>query len=123
MAQPIIRALPLFLQGQKVAEVASSTENRDINAALQYGIDGVVAVSIGADEISGLDFDTVIPVLGMNISIDSLIGVPIQIGSFRDGRMMLSNGVIKSSSYTSDSKTGEAKGKFTFIGGAPEFVV
>lgn len=123
MAQSVIRALPIYLNGLKVAEAASSTENRDVNAANQYGIDGVVGQSIGSDEISGLDFDLIIPVLGTNISIDDLIGVPVSMGIFRNARMMISQGVIKSSSYTSDSKSGEAKGKFTFIGGAPQFVV
>jgi hypothetical protein len=122
MAQSIIRPLPLYLNGQKVAEVSSSTETRDVNAANQYGIDGVIGQSIGADEISSLEFDTIIPVLGMDIDLDSLIGQPISIGSFRNGTMMLAQGVIKGSTYTSDSKSGEAKGKYTFIGGAPQLI-
>ena len=109
------------MNGLKVAEVSNSTEDRTVNSANQYGIEGVVGQSIGADEIK-IDFDTVTPVQGMQLPVDDLIGVPVSIGLYRNGVMALSQGIIMSSNYTSDSKSGEAKGKFTYIGGAPTFV-
>ena len=121
MAQSVFRANPLLLNAQKVAEVSNSSEDRTVNGANQYGIEGVQGQSIGADEIK-VSFDTVTPIQGMQIQIDDLIGVQVTIGLFRNGRMALTTGIINSSNYTSDSKTGEAKGKFEFIGGAPIFV-
>jgi len=121
MAQSVFRPNPLYLNAQKVAEVSNSNEDRTTNSANQYGIEGVVGQSIGADEIK-LDFDTVTPIQGMDIDVDDLIGTQVSVGLFRNGRMMLSTGVLMSSNYTSESKSGEAKGKFSFIGGAPVLV-
>ena len=121
MANSVFRPNPLYLNGKKVAEVSTSTEDRTVNGANQYGIEGVVGQSIGADEIK-VDFDTVTPIQGMEISIDDLIGVPVSIGLFRNGRMAISTGLLMSSNYTSDSKGGESKGKFSYVGGAPVFV-
>jgi hypothetical protein len=117
----IFRAHPIFLAGKKVAEASTTNEDRTINAANQVGIDGVLGQSIGADEVT-VEFDTVVPVQGMQINIDALLGVPLDFGVFRNGVMMLSNGIIHGSTYTSDSKTGESKGKYKFLGGAPIFI-
>jgi hypothetical protein len=117
----IFRPNPLYINSLKVAEVSNSTEDRTVNGSNQYGIEGVLGQSIGADEIK-VDFDTVTPVQGMEISIDDLIGVPVSIGLFRNGRLAITTGVIMTSQYTSDSKTGEAKGKFSYTGGAAIFV-
>jgi hypothetical protein len=116
----LFRASPSFINAQKVAEISSTTEDRTINSANQYGIDGVIGQSIGADELK-FDFDTVTPVQGMQIQIDDLVGIPITVSSIRNGRMVLCDGIISTTNYTSDSKTGEAKGKFGFMGGAPRF--
>ena len=121
MAQSVFRPNPLYLNGQKVAEVSNSTEDRTTNSANQYGIEGVLGQSIGADEIK-VDFDTVTPIQGMEIAIDDLVGVPVSIGLFRNGRLAITQGVIMSSNYTSESKSGESKGKFSYIGGAALFV-
>jgi hypothetical protein len=122
MAQAIIRPLPIYIGAAKVAEASSSTENRTVNASNQYGIDGVFGQAIGADEID-IDFDTIVPILGMQINVDQLIGVPVTMGVFRNATMMMSQGVIMSSSYKSQSKDGTATGTFKFIGGAPVFAI
>lgn len=116
----ISRAAPGYINGQKIAEISSSTEDRTINAANLYGIDGVLGQSIGADEVK-FDFDTVVLIQGMQIQMDDIIGVPITVSSIRNGRMILCDGLISTSNYASDSKSGEVKGKFGFMGGAPRF--
>lgn len=120
MAQAVIRAFPIYINDTKVAEASNSTEDRTVNAANQYGVDGVLGQSIGADETK-VDFDVIVPITGTGIRIDDLIGVPVGVGVLRNGRLMRTNGVITSSAYTSTSKSGEATGKFSFIGGAPVF--
>ena len=117
----IFRPSPGYIDGKKVAEMSDSSEDRNVNAANQYGIDGVIGQSIGADELK-FSFGVVVPVQGTEINMDEIIGVPISIGSLRNGKMVMCDGVITSSGYTSDSKTGECKGKFEFIGGQPRFV-
>lgn len=121
MAQSIFRASPLFLNGQLVAEISQNTEDRTLNVSQQYGIEGVIGQAIGADEIK-VSFDTVTPIQGMQIPIDTLLGVPVQIQVVRNGVSMLSSGIIGSSSYASNSKDGTATGKFEFMGAAPQFV-
>jgi len=119
----IVRPFPIYLNGEKVAEAMSSTEDRTVNAENQYGVDGVVAQSIGADEIK-LDFDAIILITGMtlSVSIDDLLGTPVAVGMIRNGVMMQSSGVLSTSNYTSDSKSGKGSAKFTFIGGEPTFL-
>jgi hypothetical protein len=121
MAQSVIRANPLLLNALKVAEVSNSSEARTVNASNQPGIDGIIGQAIGVDEVK-IDFDTITPIQGMQIQIDDLIGVQVSIGLFRNGRMALYTGVISGSTYTSDSKTGVATGKYEFVGGSPVFV-
>lgn len=116
----IFRANVAGIEGKKVAEISDSTENRTVNASQAYGVDGVLGQNIGADEVK-FSFSTVTSVLGMEIPIDDLIGVPITVSNIRNGRMLLSDGVIMSSDYASNSKEGTAVGKFEFIGGAPYF--
>lgn len=119
----IVRAFPIFINGEKVAEAMSSTEDRTVNAENQYGVDGVVAQSIGADEIK-LDFDAIVPITGMtlSVSVDDLMGTPVSVGMIRNGVMMQSDGVLATSNYTSDSKSGKGTAKVSFIGGAPYFL-
>lgn len=117
----IFRAAPGYINGKKIAEISNSTEDRNVNGANQYGIDGVIGQSIGADEVK-FDFDTVVPVQGTEIDMDALVGVPITISSLRNGKMMMCDGIITSSNYSSSSKEGTLTGKWSFIGGAPQIV-
>lgn len=121
MAGSIVRSAPFYVNGLKVAEVSSSTEDRTVNTANQYGIEGVIAQSIGADEVK-FSFDTVIPVQGMQLDLDELVGSPVSLGSIRNGKMVLIDGVLSESNYSSSSKEGTTTGKWSFIGGAPNFV-
>jgi hypothetical protein len=76
--------------------------------------DGVIETKI--------DFDTCVPVAGTEIDLDSLIlkrtrfsiGIPV------NGRYEKVQGKMTGRSYSSDSKTGESKGKWSFIGGEPD---
>ncbi len=117
----VFRAHPLYINGKKVAEASDTTEDRTINAANQYGIDGVLGQSQGADETK-IDFTMVIPVQGTEINIDDLLGVPLSLGVLRNGRLALVDGILMSSNYTSTSKDGTSTGKFSFIGGAAVFL-
>lgn len=121
MADSIFRASPLYLNGKKVAEVGTSTYEVMDPGTNQVGIEGVLGQSDGAVE-SKMDFDTVVPIAGMQINIDDIIASKARVGMgiVVNGRMQLVRGKITGATYSSDSKTGECKGKYTFIGGEPQ---
>lgn len=116
----VFRVHPIYINGEKVAEASDTSEDRNMNVANVFGTDGVLGQSIGAEETK-VDFSTVVPVQGMEISIDDLLGVPLTIGILRNGRMMLADGMIASSNYSSSSQDGKSTGKFSFMGGAAYF--
>lgn len=121
MADSIFRASPLYLNGKKVAEVGTSTYEVMDPGTNQVGIEGVLGQSDGAVE-SKMDFDTVVPIAGMQINIDDIIAAKTRVGMgiVVNGRMQVVRGKITGATYSSDSKTGECKGKYTFIGGEPQ---
>ena len=121
MADSVFRAYPLYLNGKKVAEVASSTYEISTNNANQIGLEGVLGQSRGARETK-IDFDTVVPIAGMQINIDDIIAseATVGLGVVVNGRMQLVSGTISGATYTSDSKEGTTKGKYSFMGGAPQ---
>ena len=117
----ISRSAPIYLNDQKVAEASSTSEDRNFNVSNQIGVDGVLGQAIGAEEVS-FDFEMVILLPGTQIAIDDLIGVPVQMGFLRNGRMNLVDGVIGSSNYKSSSKEGTVTGSFKFTGGSANLV-
>lgn len=121
MADSVFRAFPLYLNGKKVAEAMSSTYEVTNNNANQIGIDGVLGQSRGVIETK-IDFDAVIPIAGMQINIDAIIasGESVGMGVAVNGGFQIVSGTVTGVSYSSDSKTGESKGKYSFIGGAPQ---
>ena len=121
MADSIFRAAPLYLNGKKIAEVGSSTYEVMDAGTNQVGIEGVLGQSDGAVE-SKMDFDTVVPIAGMQINIDDIIRSKARVGMgiSVNGGFQIVRGKITGATYSSDSKTGECKGKYTFIGGEPQ---
>lgn len=117
----VFRAHPLILNGRTVAEASNTNEDRNVNVSNQYGVFGVEGQAVGADETM-IDFDLVVPVQGTEIDMDDLLGVPITLGVIRNGKLALVDGMLSSSNYTSESKTGQSNGKFKFTGGAPRFL-
>lgn len=121
MAQAIIRALPLYYQGKKFAEVSSGTYDINSGDEAQFGTEGYMGHSDGAT-VSKIDADVVVPVPGITETVlaDMLAKKYVQMGIFADGAFNQHTMRITHASYTWDSKTGAAKGKFTFEGGPPD---
>ncbi len=123
MANSIFRAFPIYVEGKKVAEAMSSTYDTTDSGTNQVGLDGVEGQSDGVIE-SKIDFDVIVPVQGTTIKFSTYffnrarvtIGIPI------DGGYDSVEGKLTGRSYSSDSKTGECKGKWSFIGGEPQRV-
>lgn len=123
MANSRFRPAIISIQGKKIAEIANSTYTHDANDQNQIGIEGVLGQSDGADETK-LEFDTVTSVKGHEALLKQIIAQKLTV-TFSvqvDGGYDKFEGRIISRGYTSDSKTGECKGKFSCIGGAPTLV-
>ncbi len=123
MAHAIIRAFPLYYKGKKVAEIASGTYDVEPGDEPQYGSEGLLGYSDGTT-ISTIDTDCIIPVKGMGVTIvsDMLAKKYVSVGIFVDGKSHQMDMRITHASFTWDSKSGKAMGKFKFGGGSPDVV-
>ena len=120
MANKIFRPFPIYFNSKKIAEIMSGTYDHTNGNADQVTIEGVAGQSRGAQE-SKVDFDTVCPVAGHEIDFSSamLDEATITIGIAVDGGYDAVEGTLTGRSYSMDAKSGECKGKWSFIGGKP----
>ena len=120
MANQRFRAATVYVSGTKIAEIAQSTYEHMSGEQNPIGLDGVVGQSEGADECK-LSFDTICPVAGHAFTLKNIIKnkQTVTFAVAVDGGLESFDGRITTRSYTSDSKSGECKGKFEAIGGAP----
>lgn len=120
MANKVFRAAAIYVASKKIAEIAQSTYEQMSGDEQQTGTEGVLGFSDGVSTTK-LDFDTVCPVTGHEQTLKNIIAgkQTVTFGVFVDNGLEMFDGRIVSRSYTSDSKTGECKGKFNVIGGTP----
>lgn len=120
MARAIIRALPLYIDGLKVAEVSNGTYDIATGDEIQIATDGVMGLSDGA-ATTNMSFNTIVPVIGMKAKVDDMlinkkyidIGIPV------NGAFHTCTGRLVTGSYSWDHKNGTCTGAFTFNGGPP----
>lgn len=120
MARSIIRALPLYLDGKKVAEVSDGSYDIESGDEPQIATDGFIGLSDGATTTSAT-FNCIIPVAGMAVTVDNMIlnkkyvslGIPV------NGKFHQVDGRVTSGNYTWDHKNGRCMGAFKFMGGEP----
>lgn len=123
MASLRFRPAVISLNGRKIAEISDSTYTNMANDENQYGIEGVIGQSDGSDEVK-LDFGTVTPVAGHSTTLKDIIAnkrnatYTVKV----DGGFEQFDGRMTQREYTSDSKTGTCKGKFSVIGGRPTII-
>lgn len=120
MANQRFRPASVYVSGTKIAEIAQSTYEHTSGDQNQVGLEGVMGQSEGADETK-LSFDTISPIAGHAFTLKNVIKnkQTVTFAVAVDGGLEQFEGRITTRSYTSDSKTGECKGKFEAIGGAP----
>jgi hypothetical protein len=115
----VFRAQSIYWNGKKVAEVSGSTFDLNANSANQYGTEGVLGQSRGAQETK-LSMDTVVPTQGHEIGF--LLGLvneeTVTVSVLVDAHLCNVEGTLVSLSYTGKSKEGESTCKVEFIGGA-----
>lgn len=124
MASEVFRPQSIYWKGKKVAEINKSTFEWMNNNANQYGTEGVLGQSRGAQECR-VEMTTVTPVLGHEEDFaNTLVSEEtVTVGIFVDNTLKLSDGTLTGMTYDGDSKTGEQTCKITFIGGKPEVAV
>lgn len=122
MANSLVLPAKVYYQDQKVGECSNATYTVMNNGANQYGLEGVIGQSLGAEECK-VEMDVIVPIQGLASQLKDAIRQPnVTVGVELDGALELVVGLFTERNYTSDSKTGELKGKFTFIGGAPNII-
>lgn len=121
MSRSIIRPLPLYLDGKKIAEVSQGTYRIASGDEAQIATEGYLGHSDGATTTQ-VSPKCIIPVKGMQTTVDDVLinkryvtmGIPVN-GKFHQVDMRLVN-----AEYQWDFKTGACMGDFQFEGGAPE---
>lgn len=120
MARSIIRAFPLSLNGKKIAEVSDGSYDIESGDEPQITTEGYAGHSDGAVTTTAT-FNCVIPVIGMQVTIDDVILNKryVTLGILANGKIQQVDGRITSGNYTWDHKSGKAMGAFKFFGGSP----
>ena len=119
----IIRALPLYVNGQKIGEVSSGTYDINTNDQAQVGTEGYMGHADGAT-LTSIKASCVIPVVGMQQVFDSTMAsrAYVSVGIPANGKFQKFDARITQASYKWDFKNGNAMGDFTFEGGAPDLI-
>ena len=120
MSRAIIRPLPIYLNGKKVAEVSDGNYDIDSGDEIQIGSEGVIGLSDGTP-VASAQFNCIIPVKGMSVTVDTMLlnkqyidfGIPV------NGKFHQVTGRITNGGYSWDHKSGKCMGQFKFIGGGP----
>jgi len=117
----IIRALPLYVNSRKIAEVSGGSYEHNSNDEMQIATEGYMGHSDGADTCR-VQANTITPVKGHELELKRIIlnkeyctvGIPV------DGGYEQFDGRMTSRSYNWDTKNGSCTGQFTFEGGKPD---
>lgn len=123
MADSRFRHYPVYVRNRKVAEMNAVAYDIESGDELQFGAEGVLGVSEGIPTVK-LEGDCVIPVAGMKIDIISMLlsKQNVSVGIRVNGAMHKFTGHCTSANFSSSSRNGEARGKFVWIGGAPDVI-
>jgi hypothetical protein len=121
MATPKFRHFPVYMSNKKIATMSQVNHDIESGDELQFGAEGVLGHSDGIITVK-LEADCVIPVAGSPVGfLDTIINKrDVSVRIFCDGKYQMFKGRIISANYTSNSRNGEARGKFVFTGGAPQ---
>lgn len=120
MALSRFRHYPVYVQKKKVATMSGVTYDIESGDEMQMGAEGVMGHADGISTCT-LEADCIVPVAGSPIDFLSLIlgKQNVQMEIFADGKFLSFTARLVSANYSSNSKNGEARGKFRFTGPAP----
>lgn len=121
MAQAKFRHYPVYFNRKKIATMQAVTHDIESGDELMYGAEGVLGHADGIATMK-LEADCIIPVSGSPVGfLDAIINKEdVDIMIFADGRFHMASGRIVSANYSSNSRNGEARGRFSFTGAAPQ---
>lgn len=121
MAQSKFRSFPVYLKGKKIATLAESTYDIESGDEPQFGAEGILGHSDGITTTK-IECNVVVPVAGSPVGfLDAILGKQdVEVKIFADGKIQTITGRLTAANYTSNARNGEARGRFTFSGGAPD---
>lgn len=119
----VFKAMPIFVNKKKVAEIEEASVKFMTNGEQQVGFEAVLGESTGVVTVEG-SFSTVIPVVGMQIDMLGLMlsQAYVGIGALTGGKTYKLDAKITEAEVKSTSKSGVQKGSFTFRSGAPQVI-
>lgn len=123
MARNIIRAIPMYINGKKIAAVTAGSYDLMSGAGEMFGcVDGYLGHSTGWPSVK-ITPQVIVPVKGWGAAIENFLieGTQLQIGLPINGRFHLVDVRVIGVSYKWDFKTGSHHGEVTFEGGQPQF--
>lgn len=120
MAQPVVRAFPIYIKGKKLGEAHGTNFTLTPQRTKLYGAEGFLALSRGAVSC-GVEVDYIVPVSGTSVDViaqiilqqDVTVQLPIG-GKTYTIQMGYTSGNVQS-----NTETGVVQGKFSLEGGAP----
>jgi len=118
------RAMPLYINNKKVAEIEEASLKFMTNGEQQVGFEEVLGESTGIVTVEG-SFSTVTPVTGTEIDMVGLMlsQAYVSIGALTGGKTYkLPDAKITEAEVKTTSKTGVVKGSFTFRSGRPQVI-
>ena len=123
MSREIIRAIPLYVQGKKFAEVTQGSYEIDSGAESMDGaVEGYLGHATGWLHIKVAP-KVIVPIRGVSIPIVGYIvsGAVISVGLVIDGIAFMHQAecIVKTLGFQWDFKSGACNGDVLFEGGAP----
>lgn len=119
----VFRAMPVFVNNKKVAEIKEATVKIMTNGEQQTGFEEVLGESEGIVTVEG-SFSEVIPVVGTEIDIvDLLVNQRYAgIGVLVNGKTMKMEAKFVDGEFKSTSKSGVVEGSFNWRSGRPQVI-
>lgn len=120
MARAVIRAIPLYIDGKKVAEVSEGEYDLKSGDEAQIATDGYIGHSDGAMTVS-IAPTCIVPVVGMGTAVEDALFAKkyVTAGLLVNGKFHQVDCRVVGVGYSWDWKSGKCTGKFSLEGGVP----
>lgn len=121
MANQTFHAATVSVNGKTVGETQTSSFSIKNGGGEQTGLDGVLGISDGITSCT-CEMDTICPVAGYEIGFLQFLlkRTYVTIGYAVNGGLLQSTGKFQGLDFSSESKSGEVKGKISFVGDEPK---
>lgn len=124
MANPVIRAFPVYYRNQKIATAYDNGMDIKPNRQASFGAEGYLAHTRGAI-VTSVTVQYMIPVSGVGLPFlqdcidqnDVTLGIPV--GGDKSNKFVQLEAAITGNQMKANTETGRCEGTMTFEGGKP----